>query len=165
MGIAYKNGRKPAFHRQSVLVMLILTFFDQLVQSDTQLEQKSARMMQIKGVAQITAWSLLSELPELGQMNRKEIAKLVGLAPLAKQSGKFNGQRKCQAGKTRLGSKGRFDLRMPQHTRASLSISAIINTFPDFPLCLCGSSHLSHVLLLNAPIALINKAFLILEFP
>lgn len=75
---------------------------EQLVQSDTQLEQKSARMMQIKGVAKITSWSLLAYLPELGQMNRKEIAKLVGLAPLAKQSGKFNGKRKCSKGRSKV---------------------------------------------------------------
>ena len=35
---------------------------------------------------------LLSELPELGQLNRGQIAKLVGVAPIAKDSGKKQGK-------------------------------------------------------------------------
>jgi transposase len=41
----------------------------------------------------------LAELPELGQLEHKEIAKLVGVAPLNRDSGKFRGRRTIVAGR------------------------------------------------------------------
>ena len=47
------------------------------------------------------AWGmLLSELPELGQLSRGQVAKLVGVAPLAKDSGQHSGKRKTHAGRS-----------------------------------------------------------------
>ena len=50
------------------------------------------------GVDTATA-NLIAGLPELGQLNRQQIAKLVGLAPLVRDSGKFKGQRRTCAGR------------------------------------------------------------------
>ena len=49
------------------------------------------------GVGAATIGMLLSELPELGQLNRGQIAKLVGVAPIAKDSGKKQGKRRSLA--------------------------------------------------------------------
>ena len=45
-------------------------------------------LQSIPGIGVVTTSTLLTELPELGQLNRAEIAKLVGVAPLMNQSGK-----------------------------------------------------------------------------
>jgi transposase len=47
----------------------------------------------IPGVGAVTTVTLLAKCPELGQLNRREIAKLVGVAPLANDSGKHRGKR------------------------------------------------------------------------
>jgi len=43
--------------------------------------------------------TLLVDLPELGSLNRKQIAALVGLAPYARDSGRRSGQRSIRAGR------------------------------------------------------------------
>jgi transposase len=43
--------------------------------------------------------ALVAELPELGRLNRQEIASLVGLAPFNHDSGKFRGQRRIRGGR------------------------------------------------------------------
>lgn len=52
-----------------------------------------------KGVAEGTQAALMAELPELGALNRREIAKLVGVAPLACDSGKMHGKRTTWGGR------------------------------------------------------------------
>jgi len=51
------------------------------------------------GVALITAASLVAFLPELGRRNAKAIAALVGVAPLARDSGRMRGQRRIWGGR------------------------------------------------------------------
>lgn len=46
----------------------------------------------VPGVGPIVARTLIAELPELGTLNRREIASLVGLAPYTRQSGKWRGK-------------------------------------------------------------------------
>jgi transposase len=52
------------------------------------------------GVGVVTTATLLAELPELGKMDRKKIAALVGLAPMNYDSGKKRGYRKTKGGRT-----------------------------------------------------------------
>ncbi|VAW76379.1 Mobile element protein [hydrothermal vent metagenome] len=44
-------------------------------------------------------YTLLAELPELGSLNNKEIAALVGVAPVNRDSGKLRGKRRIQGGR------------------------------------------------------------------
>jgi transposase len=53
----------------------------------------------IPGVGRITVVTLLSELPELGQLSGKQIAALVGVAPLNRDSGKMRGRREIWGGR------------------------------------------------------------------
>lgn len=55
-----------------------------------------------KGVGVVTTSVLLTHLPELGTLNRKEAAKLVGLNPMANQSGKKDGKRSVRGGRQRV---------------------------------------------------------------
>lgn len=54
----------------------------------------------IPGVGRVTTVALLSQLPELGKLNRKRIAALVGLAPFNNDSGQMRGKRTIQGGRT-----------------------------------------------------------------
>jgi transposase len=54
----------------------------------------------VKGVADRTVARIMAELPEIGTYDNKAIAKLVGLAPLANDSGKKNGKRSIRGGRS-----------------------------------------------------------------
>jgi transposase len=56
------------------------------------------------GVGPILSAVLLADLPELGQLNRKAIAALVGVAPLNRDSGQFRGRRKVWGGRAQVRS-------------------------------------------------------------
>lgn len=58
----------------------------------------------IKGVAGRTVARLLAEMPEIGTLSGKAIAKLAGLAPLAKDSGKRTGKRFVRGGRSSVRS-------------------------------------------------------------
>ncbi len=47
----------------------------------------------IPGIGAVTSLTMLAKCPELGSLNRREIAALVGVAPLANDSGKHRGKR------------------------------------------------------------------------
>jgi transposase len=53
----------------------------------------------VPGVGRVLAVTLLADLPELGRLTRKEIAKLVGVAPLNRDSGTLRGQRLIVGGR------------------------------------------------------------------
>src|SRR5215208_2263331 len=53
----------------------------------------------VPGVGPVLALTLLAELPELGRLSRKQIAKLVGVAPLARDSGTLRGRRLVYGGR------------------------------------------------------------------
>ncbi|MFN2143219.1 MAG: IS110 family transposase [Candidatus Promineifilaceae bacterium] len=62
--------------------------------------QEQADLLQtVPGVGQVTAATLIADLPELGQVNRQKIAVLVGLAPLNHDSGHKRGQRRVYGGR------------------------------------------------------------------
>jgi transposase len=56
----------------------------------------------VKGIGPITAVLCLVELPELGQLSEKKIARLVGVAPLNQDSGKRKGKRFISGGRTNV---------------------------------------------------------------
>ena len=66
-------------------------------------EQKEI-LCSAKGVGPVTAATLLAELPELGKLDRKKIAALVGLAPMNSDSGKKRGYRKTKGGRIEVRS-------------------------------------------------------------
>jgi len=57
-------------------------------------------LQQLRGVGRVTAITLLCAVPELGKLNRRQIAKLVGVAPLCSDSGKHSGPRRIWGGRS-----------------------------------------------------------------
>ena len=66
------------------------------------LEGTAALVLSVFGVGTVAAASLLAFLPELGQLDEKEIASLAGLAPMAHDSGQHRGRRHIAEGRTKV---------------------------------------------------------------
>ncbi len=65
----------------------------------TGLATRVQKLEAITGVGQITALGVLAELPELGTLNRQQVAALAGLAPHPRDSGQWRGQRHIGGGR------------------------------------------------------------------
>lgn len=66
--------------------------------------EKSDLLLSAPGVGPTTTFTLLAELPELGQLDRRRIAALVGIAPLNDDSGKHQGHRHIWGGRAAVRS-------------------------------------------------------------
>jgi transposase len=69
------------------------------IESDDRLRRKDKILRSFKGVGPGTSAMLLSHLPELGTLNRQEIAALAGVAPWDIQSGKWAGKSRIRGGR------------------------------------------------------------------
>lgn len=72
---------------------------EQFLREHKDLEEQEKLLRTAKSIGRVTATTLLADLPELGQLDRKEIAALVGVAPMNRDSGRKRGQRKTQGGR------------------------------------------------------------------
>lgn len=72
----------------------------ELTAADPIFRERLTLLVSVPGVGVVTAAGLLAELPELGAMNRGEAAKLVGLAPLNRDSGSLRGKRMIGGGRS-----------------------------------------------------------------
>ena len=72
---------------------------DHLVRESPEWRGKDALLRSVPGVGPVTSHSLIACLPELGLLNRKQIAALVGVAPRNRDSGAFRGKRRISGGR------------------------------------------------------------------
>lgn len=70
-----------------------------LVKADPETQAVERRLRTAPGVGPIVAATLIAEMPELGQLDRRRIAALAGLAPVARESGKRVGPRSIGGGR------------------------------------------------------------------
>jgi len=84
------------------------------IDEDATLKEQSARLQQVKGVGPVTAATLLAELPELGQLEDKQIGALAGVVPYNQDSGQHRGRRLIRGGRVQV--------------RRVLSMSALVAT-------------------------------------
>jgi len=75
------------------------TWITELVQAEPALAHKVARLCAVVGVGSITAVVLLATMPELGALNRRQAAALVGVAPFNRDSGPRRGHRLIGGGR------------------------------------------------------------------
>jgi transposase len=71
----------------------------EIVAADPALAQRYRLLISMPGVGPVLAFTLIALLPELGQMSRKQIAALVGLAPYDFDSGRLRGHRSIYGGR------------------------------------------------------------------
>ena len=85
--------------------------------------EKDDLLQSVPGVGPVLSATLLAALPELGTLNRKQVAALVGVAPLNRDSGNFRGKRTVWGGRAKV----RSPLYMA--TLAATKHNAIIRAF------------------------------------
>ena len=69
------------------------------IQKNELINKKFELLTSIPAIGKITAMTLIAYLPELGKYDKKKLAALVGLAPFARESGKYKGMRFIRAGR------------------------------------------------------------------
>jgi transposase len=70
-----------------------------LLRAQTDLPAQEKLLRTAKSIGPVTAVTLLADLPELGQLDRRAIAALVGVAPMNSDTGKKRGYRKTKGGR------------------------------------------------------------------
>ena len=99
-------GKRAVRSIKSVLKTLDkqLAAFDQDVDDHLHQHFKDQRTLldSVKGVGPVTILTLTAALPELGRLGRRQIAKLVGVAPLADDSGPRKGKRRTWGGRSEV---------------------------------------------------------------
>jgi len=76
--------------------------------------EKEALLRSIPGIGPVVARTLLGEVPELGRLDRWQVAALAGVAPLTQDSGRHRGKRRVWGGRASV--------------RAALSMAAVTAT-------------------------------------
>ena len=82
--------------------------------------EKDELLRSVPGVGPVVSATLLAELPELGNLDRQEIAALVGVAPFNRDSGRYRGQRRISGGRSPV--------------RSMLYMSAVVATRCNVPI-------------------------------
>jgi transposase len=77
---------------------------DGAIRSSPAWREKEDLITSVPGVAKRTARTLIAELPELGRLSRRQIASLVGVAPINRDSGKMRGKRTIKGGRAQVRS-------------------------------------------------------------
>ena len=75
------------------------TQLDKLIENTPQWQRLNELLQSTPGVGKVLTYTLLAELPELGRLNNKQIAALVGVAPMNKESGIYQGKRQIRGGR------------------------------------------------------------------
>jgi len=75
---------------------------DRQIQSNSSWLDKDNLLKSVPGIGKVVSTTLLIELPELGTLNRRKIAALVGVAPLNRDSGTLRGKRTVWGGRAKL---------------------------------------------------------------
>ena len=111
MRVAESNRLEHATKRAARSILSVLKALDKQIaeidrDADDHLERhfKGQRTLldSVKGVGPVTILTMSSALPELGHLQRRQITKLVGVAPLADDSGKRTGKRRCWGGRSEV---------------------------------------------------------------
>lgn len=74
----------------------------ELIGEDAALAAQAALLRPVPGIGPVVLATILGELPELGRLCRRKIASLAGLAPHARESGTWKGERRIWGGRRRL---------------------------------------------------------------
>lgn len=77
---------------------------DALIKASPLWREREELLRSAPGVGPVTARTLASELPELGQLTGRQISALVGVAPMTRQSGQWRGKSFCSGGRAALRS-------------------------------------------------------------
>jgi transposase len=99
---AVKKSLREAITFYERLLKGIDQELDALISASPLWRAQDDLLQSFKGVGPTSSRTLIGELPELGRLDRKRIAALVGVAPFARDSGKRHGRRAIQGGRSQV---------------------------------------------------------------
>ncbi len=111
MHVAESNHLEHAGKRSVRSIKSVLKTLDRQLQTvdqeiddhlDRHFKEQRTLLDSVKGVGPVTILTLTAALPELGSLGRRQIAKLVGVAPLARDSGARKGKRSIWGGRANV---------------------------------------------------------------
>jgi transposase len=73
-----------------------------IIEADPDLARRYAILVSIPGVSTLTAFALIIDMPELGTLANPQASSLAGLAPIARQSGKWTGRASIRGGRANV---------------------------------------------------------------
>ncbi len=131
-----KNRLQKASQEMSDHILAHLAWLDEeeknlsreiqsLIDHQPEMKAKADLVRTAKGIGPITASSIVAEIPELGLLDRKAIAALVGVAPMNNDSGKKNGKRRTQGGRQP------FRCTLYMATLSAIRFNPVIQQFHD----------------------------------
>lgn len=95
--LAKQNLRLLALYDREIAKLVVL--MKELSAQQEALQAKASRLQEAAGIGWLSALSLCVHMPELGSLNKRELAALAGLAPFNRDSGKYRGQRHIHGGR------------------------------------------------------------------
>jgi transposase len=94
-----KDGIDRTIRHLCEEITLVEAQIQTLIDADADLKHRQQTLQQVPGVGPRVSRVLVSELPELGTLDRRQIASLVGVAPMNDDSGTHHGRRHIQGGR------------------------------------------------------------------
>lgn len=113
MRVAEMNRLEHASKRAARSILAVIKALDQQIEAidrdvrkhiDDHFDPQRKLLESVKGVGDVTILTLLAALPELGTLGRRQVAKLVGIAPLADDSGPKKRKRRIWGGRSEVRS-------------------------------------------------------------
>lgn len=132
MMVAERNRRRQMTQRKAVRTVerVLATLQAQLSDIDSEIDDairgtpawraKEDLLISVPGIGPKIARTLIAELPELGQLDRRKLAALAGLAPFNRDSGKLRGRRRIVGGRGPV--------------RSALFMAVLVSIRRDLPL-------------------------------
>jgi transposase len=105
LGVAQRHVKKSIEKTIELLQKQLKEIDDELekeIKNSPIWREKDELLRSMPGVGPVLSKTILFELPELGTLNRQEVAALAGVAPFNYESGKYNGKRIIWGGRARL---------------------------------------------------------------
>ncbi|MCW7553766.1 IS110 family transposase [Endozoicomonas gorgoniicola] len=108
-----KNRRQVMPKKVSRLITPVLTVLGKQIEKVDQMllkliavcpeyQSKFDIIHSVPGIGKVVTFSLLSDMPELGYLTNKQAAALIGVAPINRESGAYQGQRKIKGGRHKI---------------------------------------------------------------
>jgi len=102
MGKAFELSCKRLIKAFDTEVERLEKKLNQYVKEQAEWSERREILKSAPGVGDTLTYTLLAEMPELGQLNNKQVGALVGVAPINRDSGKMRGKRRIQGGRANV---------------------------------------------------------------
>ncbi len=99
-----KSSVELIINQLTIEIEKIEKLINEIISSDPDMNNKIDQITTVPGIGKATAAILIADLPELGSLNRKQIAALIGVAPINRDSGQYRGKRMTGSGRRNVRS-------------------------------------------------------------